>query len=116
MYVSGFREIPGNGTRIPAFPGDRNIDGHSIFLLFSQILVYTSYASLAVSFSSVFALVLMRFTRKDLVRPFKLPLVVPLAYLAIALAFLIFPFLKQGPFTPEITTWKYDAWVLLWYI
>jgi hypothetical protein len=37
----------------------------------------------------------MRFKRRDLERPFKLPLLVPLAYLAITLAFLVFPIVSQ---------------------
>ena len=45
---------------------------------FKLVLVYTSYIGNIVAFGSALSLVIMRFKRKDMVRPFKLPLIVPL--------------------------------------
>ena len=45
---------------------------------FKLVLVYTSYIGNIVAFGSALSLVIMRFKRKDLVRPFKLPLIVPI--------------------------------------
>ena len=45
---------------------------------FRLVLVYTSYIGNIVAFGSALSLVIMRFKRKDIVRPFKLPLIVPI--------------------------------------
>ena len=45
---------------------------------FKLVLVYTSYIGNIVAFGSALSLVVMRFRRKDIVRPFKLPLIVPI--------------------------------------
>ena len=45
---------------------------------FRLVLVYTAYIATIVAFGSTLSLVIMRFRRKDIVRPFKLPLIVPM--------------------------------------
>ncbi len=52
------------------------------------ILVYTGYAGAVINFAAVLSLVVMRFTRKELKRPFTLPLPVPIMYGAILIAML----------------------------
>ncbi|PAV62512.1 hypothetical protein WR25_00142 [Diploscapter pachys] len=71
----------------------------SIIMLFSaniyELINYLAFAESLVVFSSVAGLLLMRFTKKDLDRPIKLNIIIPILFFAMCLFLLIFPFFNQ---------------------
>jgi len=62
---------------------------------FRLVLVYTSYIGNIVAFGSALSLVIMRFKRKDIVRPFKLPLIVPIMLIVFQFAALVYPLISK---------------------